>query len=150
MKRALQQLKEFHRVFACAAAERPVLLGQETQQLRISLMKEELAETISAMEAGNLPDIADGLADLCYVAIGTAVAYGIPLDRVFEEVHRANMSKAQICATCSGSGGVLDWTHSGTCATCKGSGAVVRYREDGKVLKPEGWKPPDIAAILRG
>lgn len=151
MKRALEQLREFHRVFACAMASRPYLPDTETKLLRISLMQEELTETIEAMEAGDLPAIADGLADLCYVAIGTAVAYGLPLDKVFEEVHRANMGKAMICAECSGVGRLYKRleAHGKRCETCNGSGAVVRYREDGKVLKPEGWKPPDIAAILK-
>jgi predicted HAD superfamily Cof-like phosphohydrolase len=84
-------------------------------------MEEELAETEQAMFADDLPAIADGLADLIYVAIGTAVAYGIDLRPVWAAVQAANLGKL---------GGTV--------------------REDGKRMKPPGWKPPDVAAILAG
>jgi predicted HAD superfamily Cof-like phosphohydrolase len=60
---------------------------------RASLILEEVAETAQALMGGSLVDLADGLADLIYVALGTAVSYGIPIDRVFEAVHRSNMTK---------------------------------------------------------
>lgn len=82
-------------------------------------MDEELDETLQAMCRDDLPAIADGLADLIYVALGTAIAYGIDLRPVWSAVHAANMAKI---------GGPT--------------------REDGKVLKPEGWQPPDIKGIL--
>lgn len=133
MKDALEKLKEFHRVFGAAARETPGVADSDTMHLRFSLMREELDETAGAMLKLNysvderqtqeaLCDVADGLADLCYVVIGTAVAYGIPLDRVFDEVHRANMAKAP--------------------------NGVIRRREGGKILKPEGWQPPDIRGVL--
>lgn len=122
MKQALDQLKEFHRVFRAAARDTVGVPDAATIALRAQLMREELDETITAMQQDDLVEIADGLADLCYVAIGTAVAYGIPLDKVFEEVHRSNMMKAP--------------------------NGIVKYREDGKVLKPEGWQPPNVKSIL--
>ena len=122
MKAALEQLKEFHRVFRAASRDTVGTPDTATKTLRIMLMREELEETINAMNCDDLVEVADGLADLCYVAIGTAVSYGIPLDKVFEEVHRSNMAKAP--------------------------GGVVKYREDGKILKPDGWQPPNIKAIL--
>lgn len=67
----------------------------------------------------NWAEVIDGLCDLLYVTFGTAVEMGVPLDTFFEAVHRANMAKL---------GGPT--------------------REDGKSLKPEGWKPPDIAGRL--
>jgi predicted HAD superfamily Cof-like phosphohydrolase len=82
-------------------------------------MHEELSELEKAMEEGDLVGIADGLADLLYVVYGTSVSYGIDVRPIFEEVHRTNMAKV--------------------------GGAV---REDGKVLKPDGWLPPDIAPLL--
>ena len=147
---ALKKLKEFHRVFAAASRSTPGLAGPETVKLRISLMQEELIETVAAMEQGDLLEIADGLADLCYVTIGTAVAYGIPLDKVFNEVHRSNMSKAIICHHCSGQGRAAYKPSHNACPFCRGAGVIVHYREDGKVLKPEGWTPPNIAAALKG
>jgi predicted HAD superfamily Cof-like phosphohydrolase len=65
------------------------------------------------------------LADLVYVVIGTAIQYGIPFDAVFAEVHRANMSKL-------------------------GPDGVPVLREDGKIIKPFGFKPADLSAVLDG
>lgn len=70
--------------------------------------------------------IADGLADVIYVAVGAALEFGIPLDRVWAEVHRSNMAKVD-----------------------PATGKVIK-RADGKVLKPEGWTPPDVAGVLKG
>lgn len=144
MKDALEKVKEFCRMFSHTMREKPGLVDFETFKLRRDLMKEELEETIAAMELCDLPEIADGLADLCYVAIGTAVAYGIPLDRVFEEVHRSNIAKAQDCMECF----VRNASGRTECEVCHGTNYVVRYRPDGKVLKPEGWTPPDIKGVL--
>ena len=99
--------------------------GPDRVQLRAALILEECLETIDAIKEGNLVAIADGLADSIYVLVGTALEYGIPLHKVWDAVQEANMAK-------------VDPT----------TGKVLR-REDGKVLKPEGWTPPDIAGILR-
>jgi predicted HAD superfamily Cof-like phosphohydrolase len=88
--------------------------------LRMALLDEELEETIAAMEAGDLPGVADGLVDLIYVAIGAAISYGVDLRPAWDEVHRANLSKI-------------------------GAGRDAA----GKVRKPENFTPPDIAGILR-
>lgn len=87
--------------------------------LRHELIREELAELKQAHDKGDLIGIADALADLAYVVVGAAVAFGIPLDRVFDEVHRSNMSKL-------------------------GEDGKPIYREDGKVLKGPNYTPPDI------
>lgn len=60
---------------------------------RTRLMVEELSETIYAMIAGNEIELLDGLADLVYVAHGTAVAFDLPLDEALDVVHESNMSK---------------------------------------------------------
>ena len=91
----------------------------------MELIREEVnRELLPAMEAGDMPEIADAMADSIYVIVGAALEYGIPLDRVWAAVQRANMAKVDP-------------------ATGK-----VRKRHDGKVLKPEGWTPPDISAAL--
>jgi len=61
---------------------------------RAYLMIEELSETVGALAACNNVDLADGLADLEYTLLGTAVTFGIPSREVFKEVHRSNMTKS--------------------------------------------------------
>ena len=90
-----------------------------TPELRASLIEEEAKETVEAIRSGDFVEAIDGMCDLLYVVFGTAVAFGIDLEPFFEEVHRTNMLKT--------------------------TGAI---REDGKRLKPEGWKPPDIEKLL--
>jgi len=63
------------------------------RDIRIALLDEEVGEYREAALAGDLVGIADGLADLIYVAYGTAQTYGIPIDDVLAEVHRSNMTK---------------------------------------------------------
>lgn len=104
--------------------EPTVHITEAEKQLRIKLMKEELLdELIPAIERGDLVEIADGIVDLLYVTYGTAVAYGIDADIVFEEAHKANMRKA-------------------------GDDGLPIVREDGKILKNPNWTPPNIGAVL--
>jgi predicted HAD superfamily Cof-like phosphohydrolase len=110
---------EFHRRFGIAVGERPSIPDAATVELRRRLIGEELAEYDAAVSAGDLTEVADALADLAYVIYGAAVSFGIDLRPVFAEVHRTNMAKV-------------------------GGGE----RADGKVLKPEGWEPPEIAPLL--
>lgn len=113
---------------------------EPTRRLRVNLIAEELREFArdsgffcatnvdgvqQQVEAGK-PDIvkaADDLADLLYVVYGAAVAWGIPVQRVFAAVHEANMRKF-------------------------GPGSY--EREDGKWMKPTDWQPPDIEHALYG
>ena len=60
--------------------------------LRVALLEEEVGEFVSASERRDLIGVADALADIVYVAYGTALTYGIDLDAVLHEVHRSNMS----------------------------------------------------------
>lgn len=69
-------------------------IPDDLRDVRIALLDEEVREYREAAEAGDLVGVADGLADVVYVAYGTAHTYGIPLDAVLAEVHRSNMSKS--------------------------------------------------------
>jgi predicted HAD superfamily Cof-like phosphohydrolase len=90
----LGSVREFHRAFGIPAPDTPTgRVEGDLRRSREALMTEELRELLAAMHAEDLIEIADGLADLLYVVFGTAVAYGIPMDDVFEEVHRSNMTK---------------------------------------------------------
>ena len=120
MNKAFEDVLAFHvKLAPDRIGTRPAVPPDGRRALVCELMAEELAETRDAMEAGDLPGVADGLADLIYVAIGAAISWGIDLRPVWAEVQRANMAKE---------GGST--------------------REDGKVLKPPGWVAPDVAGVL--
>lgn len=94
--------------------------GLREEALRAELIAEEACETVLAMANGDLAGTIDGLCDLIYVAYGAAVTFGVNLAPFWDAVHLSNMAKE---------GG--------------------RKRGDGKLLKPEGWVPPNIAGILK-
>lgn len=123
MKRVLEAVRQFHDAFALPSSERPRLPGPERRQLRADLLAEEYREYCRAEDADDLVAIADALGDMAYIIAGTALEYGIPLAAVFEVIHGSNMAKLGP------------------------DGQPIR-RADGKVLKPAGWQPPDIAAVL--
>lgn len=90
-------LREFHAAKAVHGGLMPpaptASIPLAVRDLRASLLAEEVAELAAAVAAGDIVKIADGIADIVYVAVGTAVTYGIPFDAVFAEVHRSNMTK---------------------------------------------------------
>lgn len=103
--------------------------NQEAIRLALTLVDEEwnketlpeLYKYLREPSRENLVEVADGIVDTIYVLCQLARSVGIDLDRHWDEVQRANMRKVE--------GGV-------------------RKREDGKVLKPEGWQPPNHLEIL--
>lgn len=127
-KTMTQQVLEFHQTYRCPYYSKPQQLHHvkpERIDLRISLMQEELKETIDALKNSGLADIADGLCDLLYVVIGTAweVGLGSVLEEMFAEVHRSNMSKL-------------------------GLDNEPIFREDGKVMKGPNFTKPDLVRII--
>lgn len=114
---------DFHIAFGQLVGEKPNLPNEQERHLRKVLLQEEFNEYVAAEQDNDIVEIADALADIIYIACGTAVAYGIPLDKIFDEVHRSNMAK------------LVD-------------GKVLR-REDGKIQKPAGWTAPDIAGVMK-
>ncbi len=115
--------REFHLAFGIPVVDTPGLPDEHRRALRIRLLKEEMLEYIESEEQDSITEIADALADIVYIVCGTALEYGIPLEAVFEEVHRSNMSK-------------LD------------SDGKPIIREDGKVLKGPNYFRPDIFQVL--
>lgn len=95
-------------------------------KLRETLLKEELTEYLTAVEDGNLVEAVDGALDIAVIAWGTALKLvGIQKAyRAQSEVARSNQTKVD------------------------GSLGPIVKREDGKILKPEGWTPPDIAGVI--
>ena len=92
-------------------------------KLRVSLIKEELDELIEAMNKKDLVEVADALTDILYVTYGAGHAFGIDLDKCFNEVQNSNMSK-------------LDK-----------NGEPI-YNENGKVLKGPNYFKPDLKKFL--
>lgn len=122
MRGAFEDLIEFERACGHEPSESgPAVPEGRVQELRMRLHSEEFNELQRAMSDGDLVGIADGLADLIYVCQGTAVRYGIDLPAAWREVHESNMRKF----------GPGSWRD-----------------ETGKIRKPPGWQPPDVAGIL--
>ncbi|RZS61461.1 hypothetical protein [Xylanimonas ulmi] len=124
---------QFHRAIGEATPATPQAPGADRLALRETLVREEAAEVFEQFERlralaadgvpagmGDIAALAHELADLLYVTYGALLALGVQPDAVFAEVHRANLAKA--------------------------SGP---RRADGKQLKPDGWRPADVEAVLR-
>tara|TARA_X000000950_G_C13324030_1_gene421822 strand:- start:131 stop:472 length:342 start_codon:yes stop_codon:yes gene_type:complete len=67
--------------------------SEKIQDLRVSLIDEELSELKEAIENKDIKEVADALTDILYVTYGAGHAFGIDLDKCFNEVQRSNMSK---------------------------------------------------------
>ncbi|MPY61822.1 pyrophosphohydrolase domain-containing protein [Streptomyces spongiae] len=117
-------VREFHRAFGLAARAEPTEVTPELAAHRGELLAEEAAEVAEVAVAGPLDRLAHELADVVYVAYGTALVHGIDLDAVIAEIHRSNMTKL-------------------------GPDGSVARREDGKVLKGEHYRAPDVSGVLR-
>ena len=91
--------------------------------MRIDLIKEELEELTEAMQDENLLEVADALTDILYVTYGAGHAFGIDLDKCFEEVQNSNMSKL-------------------------GEDGKPIYNEAGKVMKGPNYFKPDLSKYL--
>ena len=124
MSNMFQEVKKFQTAVGQNVSEVPEFPDENERVLRRKLLREEVDEYFDGEDKDDLENVAKELADIIYIVCGTAASYGIPLDRVFNEVHRSNMEK------------LVD-------------GKVVR-RDDGKILKPEGWAAPDIKSVLYG
>lgn len=118
-------VRECHHAQQLLINEYPTLnVPEQTKELRCGLIEEEAAEFREALAADDIVAVADAIGDLLYVVYGAALTFGIPVDEVFAEVHRSNMTK-------------LDE-----------SGQPV-LRSDGKVIKGPDYSPPDLLPVLR-
>ena len=95
----------------------------KTNKLRVDLIKEELDELTNAMKEKDLTEVADALTDILYVTYGAGHAFGIDLDKCFDEVQNSNMSK-------------LDE-----------NGKPI-YNENGKVMKGPNYFKPDLSKFV--
>ena len=114
---------QFMASFGQEVKDSPELADHKTAMLRLKLILEEYEELEDAVTEGHLVGIADALTDILYVTYGAGAAYGIDLDKCFEEVHNSNMSKL-------------------------GEDGKPIYREDGKVMKGPNYWEPDLLKVL--
>jgi len=111
------KVKTFMETFGQEVKTKPSLSTDKINGLRYDLIKEELEELKVAMENKDLLEVADALTDILYVTYGAGHAFGIDLDKCFEEVQNSNMSKL-------------------------GEDSKPIYNESGKVMKgPKYFKP---------
>ena len=150
---ALSSVAAFHRLFQCPILARPVLPPSDRCRLRVSLLEEEVGELADAIDADDLIEVADALADIQYVLSGAVLEFGMGgiFKSLFDEVQRSNMSKA--CTTLE----EAEQTRAHYLET-KGTESLIEnvdgqwlvYREeDRKVLKSIRYSPANLSGILR-
>ena len=113
----------FMKTFGQEVKSKPSFSSDKIKKLRIDLIKEELDELQEAMKKNDLLEVADALTDILYVTYGAGHAFGIDLDKCFEEVQNSNMSK-------------LDE-----------NGKPI-YNESGKVMKGPNYFKPDLSKFV--
>ena len=113
----------FMKTFGQEVKNKPSFSTDKINKLRLDLIKEELSELTDAMNNKDLLEVADALTDILYVTYGAGHAFGIDLDKCFDEVQNSNMSK-------------LDE-----------NGSPI-YNNDGKVMKGPKYFKPDLKKIL--
>ena len=87
------KVKEFMQKFKQEVKSNPSFPDENIIKLRINLIKEELLELEEALNEKNIEETADALTDILYVTYGAGHAFGIDLDKCFDEVQKSNMSK---------------------------------------------------------
>ena len=88
-----EKVKEFMITFGQEVKNKPSFSTDKINKLRLDLIKEELTELTEAMNNKDLLEVADALTDILYVTYGAGHAFGIDLDKCFDEVQNSNMSK---------------------------------------------------------
>lgn len=128
MKGAIKKVEEFCKACDYSVRKTPGFPEDEVQLQCIDLLKEEVEEFIKANgrytdRGGNITEVADALGDILYSVIFAALSYGIPLDEVFKEIHRSNITKL--------------WPDG-----------KARKRQFGRLRKGPNYKPPRLREIL--
>ena len=118
-----EKVKLFMQTFGQEVKTKASFGDEKTNQLRLDLITEELEELKNAMENKDLLEVADALTDILYVTYGAGHAFGIDLDKCFDEVQNSNMSKL-------------------------GTDGKPIYNESGKVMKGPDYHKPDLSKFL--
>ena len=113
----------FMKTFGQEVKNKPSFSSDKINKLRIDLIKEELDELTESIKNKDLLEVADALTDILYVTYGAGHAFGIDLDKCFDEVQNSNMSKL-------------------------GEDGKPIYNESGKVMKGPNYFKPDLSKFV--
>ena len=113
----------FMKTFGQEVKSKPSFSSNKNNKLRIDLIKEELDELQEAMKNNDLLEVADALTDILYVTYGAGHAFGIDLDKCFDEVQNSNMSKL-------------------------GENGEPIYNDSGKVMKGPNYFKPNLSKFV--
>ena len=119
-----KSVKKFMELFGQEIKEKASFPNDKITSLRYDLIKEELSELKEAMDNKDIKEVADALTDILYVTYGAGHAFGINLDKCFEEVQKSNMSKL-------------------------GKDGKPIYNEFGKVMKGPDYFKPDLSKFIK-
>ena len=118
-----ESVKKFMEPFGQEIREKASFPNEKITSLRYDLIKEELDELKEAMDNKDIKEVADALTDILYVTYGAGHAFGVDLDKCFEEVQNSNMSKL-------------------------GSDGKPIYNDKGKVMKGPNYFKPDLTKFV--
>ncbi len=116
-------VKKFMQTFGQEVRTKASFPSDKIVSLRIDLINEELSELREAVKKKDIKEVADALTDILYVTYGAGTAFGVNLDKCFEEVHNSNMSKL-------------------------GSDGKPIYNDKGKVMKGPNYFKPDLNKFI--
>ena len=119
-----QKVKIFMETFGQEVKTQPSFSSEKINNLRYNLIKEELDELKKAMDNKDLLEVADALTDILYVTYGAGIAFGINLDKCFDQVQKSNMSKL-------------------------GNDGKPIYNKAGKVMKGPNYFKPDLSKFVK-
>lgn len=120
---SLSSIEEFNNAFGLDKGKINWLATWDKEQLLVGLIYEELDELRNALSSSDIKEVFDACGDLLYVVLGFCVRFEIPIEEIFNRVHKSNMSKL-------------------------GEDGKPIYREDGKVLKGPNFKLPDFTDLI--
>ena len=118
-----ESVKKFMETFGQEIKEKAEFPNKKITELRFALIKEELEEFKDAIEKKDIKEVADALTDILYVTYGAGHAFGIDLDKCFQEVQNSNMSKL-------------------------GKDGRPIYNDQGKVMKGPNYFKPDLTRFV--
>lgn len=120
MNKAQNMVFDYHMKMGFTIGYHPVMISQAQVKDRSDILQKEVNELRVALEAEDLVEVADGIGDALYVLYGTAIACGLDMTRIFEEIHRSNMTK------------------------------IPPPTSTGKAIKGENYSPPNLKFVLSG